>query len=448
MNSPLYGIYRRTARLKEKYRSRVSSIGSLCLLLTGLAILFGLNTRETMLYQLAGFTVVLSTLSFVLSLFFSTSIKIRRILPETCTAGVKLRYLLQVETRGTGHEKGLFFTESSGAGYPSYAEFSSPPEGREKERNWFDRTFGYYHWLWLLRRLVGARLNSFPLPDTAPGMLHQVEISLIPLRRGYLYLKGYTVHRLDPFGLFKKEIFFARERKLLVLPKTYPVVPGEFSGSRKYNQGGAATAAGSGESGEFIALREYRAGDPVKHMDWKATARTGKAMVREYQEEYFSCYGVVLDTFADQPLSILLEEAISVAASIVVAEGGGTGGVELLLSADHSVTVSSADGRIGGQHQLLEVLACMASCREKNFAALTNRVMGHAHILSGLVLVLLKMDEKRGQLVKLLEQQKIPYTVIVISADKKETEKQLAGEHIVGAQIFMADTENQMVSLR
>jgi uncharacterized protein (DUF58 family) len=40
-----------------------------------------------------------------------------------------------------------------------------------------------------------------------------------------------------------------------------------------------------GEGLEFHQLREYRRGDSLRQVDWKATARSGKLISREYQDE-------------------------------------------------------------------------------------------------------------------------------------------------------------------
>jgi len=40
-----------------------------------------------------------------------------------------------------------------------------------------------------------------------------------------------------------------------------------------------------GEGMEFHQLREYRQGDALRAIDWKATARTGRLISREYEEE-------------------------------------------------------------------------------------------------------------------------------------------------------------------
>jgi uncharacterized protein (DUF58 family) len=447
MNPKLYRIYRYTAQIKKRIRSKVSPAGRLFLLMTGTTVLFGLNTRETMLYQIGASSLALLLVSLPLSFFFSTKIRVRRILPESCTAGEKLSYLLQLENRGKKSESGLYFTESSGSDYPSFSEFDRTPELGEKERNRFDRKFGYYRWLWLLERKIGARFKSLALPAIAPGEQLQAEVSFLPLRRGYIHLGGYSIHRHEPLGLFKKEIFFRDEEKLLVLPRMYPVIRAEFSGSRKYHQGGLVSASSCGDSGEFVSLREYRAGDPVKHIDWKATAKTGTTIVRQYQDEYFSRYGILLDTFSGDLETSALEDAISVAASIIVQQDPGDNVIELLLAGDNCISTISMGRGTAVQRHMLEVLACMSSCRTKEFTVLTEIVMGHANVLSGLILILLEIDKERQKLIRFLESNKIPHKIILISTDKEKSKEQLNQANIQNVVIFDMNSKTQVVDL-
>jgi len=50
-----------------------------------------------------------------------------------------------------------------------------------------------------------------------------------------------------------------------------------------------------GEGTEFHQLREYRQGDPQRAIDWKATARTGRLIAREYEEDKDQRVLVVID---------------------------------------------------------------------------------------------------------------------------------------------------------
>src|SRR3546814_18869594 len=51
-----------------------------------------------------------------------------------------------------------------------------------------------------------------------------------------------------------------------------------------------------GEGTDFHQMREYRIGDSLRQIDWKATARARKLISREYQDEKNQPLIVVLDT--------------------------------------------------------------------------------------------------------------------------------------------------------
>src|SRR3546814_8797339 len=51
-----------------------------------------------------------------------------------------------------------------------------------------------------------------------------------------------------------------------------------------------------GEGTDFHQMREYRVGDSLRQIDWKATARARKLISREYQDEKNQQLIVVLDT--------------------------------------------------------------------------------------------------------------------------------------------------------
>jgi uncharacterized protein (DUF58 family) len=413
-----------------------------------LSLLFGINTRETMIYQLAALSWLLLLFAFPLSFIFATKIRVHRTLPETCTARDKLTYLLHLENAGEKPVSGLFFIEYSAARYPTYEEFNSTPEEGENDRNYFDRRFGYYRWLWLLERIAGARFESFALPLLQPKEHIQLEVSLMPLRRGYIQLGGYGLYRLEPLGLFKKEIFFRDSAKLLVLPKMYPVIQAELAGSRKYHQGGLTTAKRFGDTGEFVSLREYRPGDPVKHIDWKATARVNTTIVRQYQDEYFSRYGIVLDTFTGQEGSQAFEDAVSVAASIIVQQDSENNLIDLLFAGDSCISTVSAGRGQTPQHQMLEVLACITGCQSGEFKDLAEVVIGHTPLLSGLILILLEVDEQRKKLITHLKSSNIPYKVVLISSDEEHSQDVITRMSLTDVTLFEVESNTKIVDLR
>jgi uncharacterized protein (DUF58 family) len=65
---------------------------------------------------------------------------------------------------------------------------------------------------------------------------------------------------------------------------------------RRTNTAGALRVRRRGEGTDFRQLREYRQGDSMRSIDWKATARYQKPITREYQEQRDQQVVFLLDT--------------------------------------------------------------------------------------------------------------------------------------------------------
>jgi uncharacterized protein (DUF58 family) len=68
-----------------------------------------------------------------------------------------------------------------------------------------------------------------------------------------------------------------------------------LAGDRRLQEIGIKTYRRRGEGTEFKELGEYRYGNAIRRMDWKATLRLGKPIVREFQDERDQCIMVLLD---------------------------------------------------------------------------------------------------------------------------------------------------------
>jgi uncharacterized protein (DUF58 family) len=418
MKGWLYPLYRKTERSKRWFAARFTPLGRNVLLFCCIAFFFGLNVQRTMIYQLFAVSSSVLFFSYLFSLRLSTRLYATRVLPETCVAGRELHYTIRVENRGKHAEKGLFFREALGLRLPGKDEFLSAKEEGEEKRNIFDRKMGYYRWLWLLQKGNPAMAGETVLPEIAAGGRREVEARLLPLKRGNIHLTGSFIGRVDPFGLCRHEILKKDPGNILVLPRIYKVPQLFFQGSRKYHQGGISTAREQGDSAEFLSLREYVPGDPVKHIDWKSTARTGKTIVKQYRDEYFSRYGLVLDNFTVQKYSDVFEETVSLAASILMAQDSVNAVLDLLFVENECVTCTVGNG-LDGHQRMLEVLASVNTCGDKSFAELAALVRSHAPLLSGVVVLLIDFDEERKKLINFLLTNKIP-TKTLLLVDRAE----------------------------
>jgi len=68
-----------------------------------------------------------------------------------------------------------------------------------------------------------------------------------------------------------------------------------LAGDRRLQEIGVKTFQRRGEGTDFKQLAEYRYGDPVRHIDWKATLRQNKAILREFQDERDQCVMLLID---------------------------------------------------------------------------------------------------------------------------------------------------------
>jgi uncharacterized protein (DUF58 family) len=68
-----------------------------------------------------------------------------------------------------------------------------------------------------------------------------------------------------------------------------------LAGDRRLAEIGIRTFQQRGEGTDFKQLAEYRTGDPIRHVDWKATMRVGKPIVRQFQHERDQCVMLLVD---------------------------------------------------------------------------------------------------------------------------------------------------------
>ncbi|HEX2203399.1 MAG TPA: DUF58 domain-containing protein [Longimicrobium sp.] len=105
-------------------------------------------------------------------------------------------------------------------------------------------------------------------------------------RRGDAVLGDVHLRVLGPLGLAWRQRRVAREDTLRVVPGVREVRQYRLLGLRnRLREAGFRAARQRGEGGSFESLREYVRGDDPRTIDWKATARRGSYIVRQYEVE-------------------------------------------------------------------------------------------------------------------------------------------------------------------
>jgi hypothetical protein len=139
---------------------------------------------------------------------------------------------------------------------------------------------------------VGAGLVEFGVPLLRPGHTVSQPLDIPGLRRGIVTVGPATTVRSDPIGLLRREHAFDDIHDLYVHPRTV-VLPSTSAGLIRDLEGSPTRRLVDADM-SFHAIREYAAGDSRRHIHWKSTAKTGRLMVRQYEESRRSRMAVVL----------------------------------------------------------------------------------------------------------------------------------------------------------
>lgn len=413
MKQLLYLGFRFVYALKAWISRRLTVAGRFVLAGILASAVLGLDTNQTMAYT--GFCLLLAMLltSAAWCLFFRPRITALRKLPHFAAVGDPLIYRVVLENQSPKLQEGVYLLEDVESPLPSLFEIQQAPEPEGRKRNFFDRSIGYHRWTWLLSRKRAAQVTEQPLRGLPSKEPQELRLELLPLRRGRLRFRGLSLVSPDPFGLFKARIYLPGAESLLVLPKRYVLPPLQLPGSRRYQPGGVSMASSVGDSEEFLSLRDYRPGDPLRRIHWKSWAKTGRPVVKEYQDEFFVRHALILDTFQKTQHSEVLEEAVSVAASFVYTIQTHESLLDLMFIGTQAYCFTSGRG-IAHIDRMLEILACVKACSDKSFQTLLPLVTERAPLLSGTICVLLDWDEERKALVSLLKRLGLPVLVLVI----------------------------------
>ena len=411
----LYRNYRLFFLFTQKVRNRFTANGLMIMTVMCAAGIFGIDTRATLSFQVFSITLIMIAVALLLTLVFRPGLSIKRSLPDYATVGQPLQYSLHVSNSDNRAYKHLYLFDDLKNEFPDYDHFANSRDPLDKKRNRVDRFLGYPRLVNVMRKLRGGNIKSRTLSHIAERSDIEVKLELLPLRRGYIQFDNASISRTDPLGLCHARKSFELKNKLLVLPRLFKTPELDLPGHRIYQPGGTNMASLSGDSQEFVSLREYRPGDPLRSIHWRSYAKLGEPVVKEYQDEYFVRYGLVLDTFVGSNINHdTFENAVSVAASYMVGEREQDTLLDLMFIGNQAYRYTS-----GKNHQhinaILEVLACIEPETDSNLERLQDLLATHVGECCGIICVLLCLDPARRSLLQFLENLSIPVKAIVFT---------------------------------
>lgn len=163
---------------------------------------------------------------------------------------------------------------------------------------------------------VGVTSATFTTQRLAAQSSFDEPFGISTQRRGVITVGPASTVRGDALGLVRRVQTWSQAIDLYIHPLTVPLTTSATGLIRDIE--GATTHHLSSSDVSFHALRDYIPGDDRRNMHWKTTARTGKLMVRQFEETRRSHMLIILDV--DDDVWATPEEfeiGVSAAASLV-----------------------------------------------------------------------------------------------------------------------------------
>jgi uncharacterized protein (DUF58 family) len=155
-----------------------------------------------------------------------------------------------------------------------------------------------------------------------------------PRCRGSVELGDHHVRYPSPFGLWQRQLRLPARHPVRVYPDVTAVRAYELLARQSRESLLLRAVRLRGGENEFERLRDYGRDDEFRHIDWKATARRGRLIAREYQQE------------RNQTVVCLLD-----CGRLMTAESGGLAHLDRALNA--TLMMAHVAARAGDQVGLL-----------------------------------------------------------------------------------------------
>ena len=317
------------------------------------------------------------------------------------------------------------------------------------------RTIGY-DWNLLPTKLPleldAVQPQGTPLGTLRPDETRRARLGIFCPKRGEYTLKGYRIETDFPFGLMNAYTPVLEDAKLLVYPAYTPLRRVDVPVGQRHHPGGVALAAHRGDSMELLGNREYREGDRLRDIDWRATARmAGAPIVREWREEFFERVGVVLDTHVPAQLKgktrtareAAFERAVSMTAAIADYMAGREFLVDIFAAGPNLYHLTAGPG-LSYRERILDILAAVEKSESNPLEIIEPQIQAFLDQLTTVVCVFIEYGEAQQAFVKNLRQSGAGVKVIVLPPDGAEEAEALRMERdttVISAEVFAAGVE-------
>jgi uncharacterized protein (DUF58 family) len=142
------------------------------------------------------------------------------------------------------------------------------------------------------------QLRTWKIDVPLPSLANQnTYYEVRPTQRGvYTWFNTYLLCRVSLFGLVARKITFESETSIGCYPsfEQFKKLPIKAM-VHNYSDANNVHIRKIGQSLEFEQIKNYVIGDNYRHINWKASAKQGKQMLNQYQEERSQDIYTVID---------------------------------------------------------------------------------------------------------------------------------------------------------
>jgi len=307
------------ARIRDAFEYHVTAVGIgyvVCVVLLAVA---ALNTGNNLLYIIVAAMLAAILVSGIASAVDLRDLELDVRVPEHVFAERAMR--------------GRILIQNPRRWLPAFSiqVVALKSEKSERHWRWVQSTFAFppgrppeKQWLRLPDRKLSRRSDSTTLPPIFGGPVYfpylsakrelRNDLALRFARRGRYQQENFALCTRFPFALLTKIRRIPLVREIVVYPpveptddffEVLPLITGEFE------------AFVRGRGYDLYRIREYMPEDSARHLDWKATAKSGSPKVREFSREDERKLRIVFDNpVPGLILESAYEKAVALAASL------------------------------------------------------------------------------------------------------------------------------------
>jgi len=364
-----YNIYARFSKRGNNLRLRITPFGIIVFSVCLISGMTGINILSSGLYRIFALTLSLILISRLSRIKDFSGISVSVFFDRQYNAGENSKYTVTIINQSAKDLFDLELIPEVERPVPSKEDFISKKEPGEEKRNLWDRNIYYFRWAWHIIKLHKADLPSIRNVSVKHNSFTELDAEIIPVKRGIISFKGMYLTKKDIFGLYTTSIFLPAENRIVILPK-----PADLN-SKLINQlSDVADRKNRSDSfyllkhktGDFIGLREYVPGDPMRNIHWKTWARTEKPAVVEKGFEKIKECTVILGNIAQndkEDTELNFENILSyLYSSLKFFEDNGFEVTFLYLSLTGDIRRFTAEKETGNFHKLYNILSELDYC--------------------------------------------------------------------------------------